>query len=175
MKISKEKKPRTLPGLTTNAMSARQDVVEYLTTKIHQSAAIRILSISIASAKYYGPEDWLHIGIGQMMAFRFKKFLCWHPKNEGKAGLIEQQKKRLMGVRAGVSDYVIEHPECHATLYMEVKVKPNGPTPEQLEFLEYQRKRGHFAEVVYSMEQAHKILKDYENYCINYVEQKKAA
>ena len=157
----KEKKPRTLPGLTDNAVNMRMEVISYLTQHIHPLAGAVLAKLPVNVVKYFTPEDWLHIGIGQMMQFRFKRLQAFHPKNEGKSGIIEQVKKRYMGVLAGASDYIIEHPDILTTLYMEVKVKPNKPTPEQTAFLNFQRGRGHLAEVVYSMEQAHRILKDY--------------
>jgi len=97
------------------------------------------------AAKYMGPEDFLHVAICTYIREYHPTFKVSHPKNESKEGFSGQCKKKLMAVNSGFSDLLIQRPDTLRDLYLEVKVKPNKATPEQLEFIEFQRGRGHSA------------------------------
>jgi hypothetical protein len=47
--------------------------------------------------------------------------------------------------------------------FFEIKVRPNKPTLEQLNFIEQMRKRGCIAGVVYSIEDIYKLIEEVDN------------
>jgi len=116
------------------------------------------------AAKYLGPEDILHIAICAFIREYHPALRVSHAKNEGKEGHVGQAKKRMMGVMAGFADLMIQKPGTLHALFLEVKVKPNVLTPEQKEFLEFQKKCGHFAFPVYSFGEAADLINDYAKY-----------
>lgn len=77
-----------------------------------------------------------------------------------------------MGVRKGMPDVMVF--ECrmvkqqaplpileHCGLAIELKVKPNKPTPEQLEILEHLSVRGWLTAVCYSFDEAKTFIDNY--------------
>lgn len=151
---------RPLPGLTPTAAAMRTECYDFL-LKTNQSALLKMQSAIGKDLNFYGPEDVLQIAICALNKAVFPQLLFWHNKNEGKESYSGQRKKKAMGVKAGVIDLTIQMPNCLQILWLEVKVKPNKPSKDQHDFLEFQRKCGHVAEVAYSIEQAYIIIKNY--------------
>jgi hypothetical protein len=154
------KTKRQLPGLTPTAAAMRTECYDFL-LKTNQSALLKFQSAIGKDSSFYCQEDVLQIAICCMLQACFPKLLFWHPKNEGKESYSGQRKKKVMGVKAGVIDLPIQKPDCLQILWLEVKVKPNKPTKEQHEFLDFQRRCGHMAEVAYNIDQAYTIIKNY--------------
>ncbi len=150
-----------LPGLTENAVKMRHECIEFLAKRRLMVAVMDLQNIAQTFGKYLGPEDWLHISTCLYIKFAYLTLKVTHPKNEGKAGNVEQMKKKKMGVCQGASDLLIQRKFKTRSLWIELKVKPNRPTPEQVEFINFQRECGHVAEFAYNIEQAAKIIDEY--------------
>jgi hypothetical protein len=153
-------KTRLPPGLTENALMRRSECVDYLSER-SIAALMEFNRLPKNVLQYFGPEDILHVCICLLAKHAYKNLQLFHPKNEGKAGHIAQIKKKYMAVKPGFSDLEICRDDSVQTLYMEVKVKPNGPSPDQIKFIAMQRKRGHMAEVCFGLKQADEILNQY--------------
>lgn len=66
------------------------------------------------------------------------------------------------GKRAGVPDVVLPVPRgAHAALYIELKVKPNKVSPEQIAWHERLRAAGNRVEVCWSWVEAREAIEDY--------------
>ena len=88
--------------------------------------------------------------------------LAWHVPNERKASIRRRVSMARAGVKKGVPDITIPVPnKHHAGLYIEMKVKPNKPSPEQLELIAALKKAGNYALVCYSAEEALGVLGRY--------------
>lgn len=69
---------------------------------------------------------------------------------------------KLLGVTAGVSDYMLSVPSgTYHGLYLEAKSQTGKASPEQLSDHELRRKRGYRVEIFRSLDQAQKIIMDY--------------
>lgn len=68
------------------------------------------------------------------------------------------------GMTKGILDLCLPYPSngFHG-LYIEMKVKGNKPTPEQLEFKQYLLENGYLANVCFSCDEAISLLKEYLN------------
>ncbi len=67
-----------------------------------------------------------------------------------------------MGVLSGVSDICVMIPKNgFGGLFIELKVKPNKPSPAQLKFLETMNSNGYLAVVRYGAEEAIKTIQEY--------------
>jgi hypothetical protein len=88
--------------------------------------------------------------------------LAWHVPNERKASIKRRVSMARAGVKKGVPDITVPVPnKRYAGLYIEMKVKPNRPSPEQLELIEALKRAGNYALVCYSAEEALKVLQNY--------------
>ncbi len=71
------------------------------------------------------------------------------------------------GLRAGVPDVFLPVPrwlpngDCLHGLFIELKVKPNKPTPQQNEWIAYLSDAGYQAVVCYGMRDAARVILDY--------------
>lgn len=82
--------------------------------------------------------------------------------NGGYRNIQTAVKLKEEGVVAGVLDLFLACPRgAYAGLYIEMKVKPNKPTPEQLEFMDNVRQEGYSAVVCYSATEAINVITDY--------------
>lgn len=88
--------------------------------------------------------------------------LAWHVPNERKASIIRRAKMKLAGVKKGVPDITIPVPnEKYAALYIEMKVKPNRPSPEQLDMLKDLNAQGNYAAICWSANEAIELIQKY--------------
>ena len=66
------------------------------------------------------------------------------------------------GVKAGVSDIYLPYPaQGYHGLFVEMKVKPNKPTPAQCQWLDWFNSQGYLAKVAYGFDEAKEILCEY--------------
>jgi len=66
------------------------------------------------------------------------------------------------GVKKGVPDISVPVPnKTHHGLYIELKIKPNKPSPEQLKIIDELNKVGNYACVCWSAEEAIATLEAY--------------
>lgn len=85
--------------------------------------------------------------------------LAWHVPNERKASIRRRVSLARAGVKKGVPDITIPVPnKRYAGLYIEMKVKPNKPSPEQLDLIEQLKRAGNYALVCYSANEALDVL-----------------
>lgn len=105
--------------------------------------------------------------IEQIQVFDFLKFhkldeLAFHSATERSCSPQHGAILKRMGVRRGVPDILILRPSCgfHG-LGIELKVKPNKPTPEQLEFLALLNANGYLGVVRYGADEAIKTIQEY--------------
>ena len=106
--------------------------------------------------KYVGPEDHLQHQVITWLAWQYPKLKYHHSPNEGKRSKFEQFKFKYLGSDSGFPDLIF--PEIH--LVIELKIKPNKPTPAQREWLDYFRSIRWTAEVCYSFDEAIGVIRD---------------
>lgn len=105
---------------------------------------------------YMGPEDHLQHQVITWLKFQHPKLRYHHSPNEGKRTPFEQFKFKYLGSDAGFPDLIF--PELE--LVIELKVKPNRPTPAQREWLDFFRSIGWTAEVCYTFDEAITVIND---------------
>lgn len=83
--------------------------------------------------------------------------------NGGSRNLIEAVKFKRMGVSAGFPDIEIPLPSgSHHGLYIELKrVNGSKVSKEQVEWLEYLRNQGYYADIAYGFEEAKAMVLHY--------------
>jgi len=96
-------------------------------------------------AQYVPELEWLHcIPNGTRLLHRSKK-----------SAPIEAQRLKAAGVKKGVPDMFLPIPRMgYHGLYIELKVHPNKPTPDQKRWLEFLSSQGYRAEVHYGADAA---------------------
>ena len=109
-------------------------------------------------------EDSLQIAVIDYLRYQFPHVLAFHCPNGGSRNAIEGAKLKRMGVLAGVSDILIFH-RCRMCA-IELKIKPNLPTPKQKEFGDKWVKEGGKFFVAFDILQAKKIIDEFLN---NYI------
>lgn len=88
--------------------------------------------------------------------------LAWHVPNERKASIIRRAKMKLAGVKKGVPDITIPVPnDKYTSLFIEMKVKPNKPSPEQLDMLKDLNAVGAYAVICWSADEAIEVIQKY--------------
>lgn len=85
---------------------------------------------------------------------QFRNKIIFAIPNGGKRSAFEAYRMKKGGVLAGVPDLCVPHKTLfgQSALYIELKVKPNKPTPIQLELMDKLFKAGNMVEVVYDFE-----------------------
>jgi len=122
------------------------------------------------------PENNLQIAVAQYLRLQYPLVLFIHVPNEGNR-VRKQNKKggwyspegvrnKQMGVVPGCPDFLIFKPVQHGLVTyhgaaIELKIKPNRPTPEQLNFMNHLKNEGWYTAVCYDMDEAEKIIKMY--------------
>lgn len=76
-----------------------------------------------------------------------------HVPNAGLRSKFSGHMLQRSGMVAGVSDVFIMRPNAHYSgLWLELKIKPNKPTPAQLRFLELVKQEGYWGEICYELD-----------------------
>ena len=88
--------------------------------------------------------------------------LAFHVPNERKASIARRMTLKRAGVRKGVPDICVPYPSggYHA-LFIEMKIKPNRPSPAQIELLEKLAAAGNYTMLCWSAKEAIDILEKY--------------
>lgn len=82
--------------------------------------------------------------------------------NERKASVARHIALRRAGLKKGIPDICVPIPnDKYSSLYIEMKVKPNRATPEQMTLLKKLNGVGHYAVICWSGEDAINILENY--------------
>ena len=137
--------------------------------------------------KFLGPEDHLHIQVVQYLQLQYPDVFFIHTPNEGKRTKFEQYKFKILGGTPGVPDimiykfrydvkieqgvmpgttddipnFLLSHYDINVGLAIELKIKPNKPTPAQLECLHQLEKAGWKTHVIYDFDDAKEIIDIY--------------
>lgn len=107
-------------------------------------------------------ELQMHISIATRLRFQCKPgIVWWHCPNGELREDSHGAKLKAMGVRPGVSDleFAFRHPTPN--LYLELKARGRGLTPEQELFRDQVRAIGHKYEWTDSLDDAIRILRSY--------------
>lgn len=108
-------------------------------------------------------EDSMSISVANYIRMQYPKVLFSHVPNGGKRSAREGARFKRMGVRKGIPDFLIfETNDPHLRgLALELKVKPNKPSPEQLEVIAELKRLKWVAEICYSFDETKKIIDTY--------------
>ncbi len=106
--------------------------------------------------KYLSKEDHLQHQVITWLQWQYPLLRYHHSPDAGKRTKFEQFKYKYLGSDSGFLDLIF--PEL--LLIIELKIKPNKPTPAQIEWIEYFKTIGWQAEVCYSFEAAQSMIKE---------------
>ncbi len=111
---------------------------------------------------YQGKEDAFQIAACNLLGYQFPTLEWFHPPNGGLRNKAVGSKLKKQGVKAGVSDLIIQTPSgpYHGAC-IELKVKGGRLSPDQKAFLNRNIKLGHFCAVVYSIDGLKQCLVEY--------------
>lgn len=121
---------------------------------------------------YVGKEDDFQISVVNWIRSQYPNVLMNHTPNGagilgGKstgARIAKLTKLKKMGVSKGFPDLsILEPTERYHALYLELKIWPNKPTPEQLEWHRQLRDRGNRVATCYGLDEVIEIVKEYGN------------
>jgi hypothetical protein len=112
--------------------------------------------------KFLTKENKFQRSVAQWLNLQYPNLLWWHTPNEGKRSKFEQWLAKILGIRAGVSDIIILHPnkQFHG-IAMELKVAPNKATSAQLKFLKQAEQAGFYTCIAYNIEEVMQIISSY--------------
>lgn len=108
-------------------------------------------------------EDDMAVSVANYIRLQYPKVLFSHVPNGGKRNAREGARFKRMGVRKGIPDFLIfetNDPNLRGVA-LELKVKPNKPSPEQVEVIAELKRLKWVAEICYSFDEAQKILNTY--------------
>ena len=107
-------------------------------------------------------EDNLQIQVINYLRYQYGKAFFTHHPSGGKRDIREAAKFKRMGVLAGVPDILIFNKNYSFDgLAIELKIKPNKPTKNQLEVMDRFRNVGFDVHVCYDFDSCKKIIDNY--------------
>tara|TARA_R110000868_G_scaffold284777_1_gene545227 strand:+ start:368 stop:751 length:384 start_codon:yes stop_codon:yes gene_type:complete len=90
--------------------------------------------------------------------------LAFHIPNESKSSIQRRMTMKRAGVKKGIPDICIPIPnDKFASLYIEMKIKPNKPSPEQMQVIRELNQAGNYACLCWSADEAIEMLTKYLN------------
>lgn len=105
-------------------------------------------------------EDKLQVSVAKYLDC--KKVVWCHVANERKTSFQAGKRMKSKGVKSGVPDCLIFNSNnTYNGLAIELKIKPNKATANQIEWLNKLKKEGWCIGVCYSFEEARKLIDDY--------------
>jgi hypothetical protein len=88
--------------------------------------------------------------------------LAFHVPNERRASIPRRVALKRAGVRKGIPDIVVPvSNDKYSGLYIEMKVKPNKASPEQMAILRQLNSVGNYAVLCWSAQDAIEIINKY--------------
>lgn len=112
--------------------------------------------------KFLGPEDHLHRQVINYLCSQYPGVLFHHSPMEGRRSKFEQFKLKWMGAKSGFPDLMIFCANKNGNgLAIELKVKPNKPTPNQKEWITQLWNRNYRAKICYSFDEAKSVIDKY--------------
>ena len=106
--------------------------------------------------KYLGPEDHLQHQVIMWLKYQHPLLKYHHSPDASKRTPFERFKYDYLGSDAGYLDLTFPS----LLLAIELKIKPNKPTPAQLEWIDYLNKNGWRADVCYSFDESIKAIQE---------------
>lgn len=116
-------------------------------------------------------EDSLQIAVADYLRLQYPYVLFCHIPNGGSRNAIEGAKLKRMGVKGGMPDIMIfkadikrvniKDAKFNFGLFLELKIKPNKPTKNQIEIMANLRDEGWAGDVCYDFESAKKLIDNY--------------
>lgn len=107
-------------------------------------------------------EDHLQMQVMSYIRYQYPDLLAFHTPNGGNRNALEGAKFKRMGVLPGVPDILIPKPnKQYNGLCIELKIKPNKPTPNQVEVIGKFKQNNWHVEVCYDFETATKTIENY--------------
>lgn len=112
-------------------------------------------------------EDALNVAVANYIRLQYPSVFFAHLPNGGSRNIIEAVKLKRMGVRKGMPDLMLFHRKyfkdksTYAGLFIELKIKPNKPTDEQMFAMSELRKNGWNGGVCYDFESAKLLIDSY--------------
>lgn len=83
------------------------------------------------------------------------KLPMMHSPNEGKRSVVTGHRLKRAGLMPGASDcFFLKGNTMYKGLWIELKIKPNIPSKEQLRFLELVNSLGYLGDVCYDLDEA---------------------
>ena len=108
------------------------------------------------------PEDDLQMSVAKILDS--KKLLWCHVANERKTSKQQGLRLKKKGVKRGVPDVLIFEPKgIYYGLAIELKIKPNKPTNNQLEWLQSLSDRNWKSYCAYNIDEVIEIVEKYIN------------
>ena len=105
-------------------------------------------------------EDDMAMSVATYLKLQYPKVLFTHSPNGGKRNAREGARFKRMGVKRGMVDFLIfdsNNPHIRGVA-IELKVKPNKCTPEQVEVIEQFKTLKWAAYVCYSYDEAQQVI-----------------
>jgi hypothetical protein len=88
--------------------------------------------------------------------------LAYHVPNESKASIARRVTLKRAGLKKGVPDICVPVAnDKYHSLYIEMKIKPNKASPEQMSLLQHLNAVGNYAVLCWSADEAMDILDKY--------------
>lgn len=113
-------------------------------------------------SKFLSAEDNLHIAVVNYLRYQYPKLFWMHPVNEGKRTKFEQYKAKELGITSGIPDILIfEQSIAFNGLAIELKIKPNKPTDNQIMCMKKLKDSGWWCAVSYTFDEAKKEIDNY--------------
>lgn len=107
-------------------------------------------------------EDVLQIQVVNYLKMQHKKAFYFHSPNGGKRNAREALKFKKMGVLSGLPDLMfLDSTFNYCGLAIELKIKPNKPTENQLEQIKRLQNLGFKTAICYSFEEAKNEIDNY--------------
>lgn len=88
--------------------------------------------------------------------------LAFHIPNESKSSIQRRMSMKRAGVKKGVPDICVPVPnDKFAALYIEMKIKPNKPSSEQMQLIRELNQVGNYAALCWSADEAIEMMDKY--------------
>ncbi len=106
-----------------------------------------------AKTKPKHPESDLQQTCVRWFRYQYPGLLLYANMNHGKRGLNAGRLEKLGGFTAGIPDLFLASPRGgYGGMYIELKIHPNKPTPEQAEMIERLYQAGYSVTVCYNFD-----------------------
>ena len=102
--------------------------------------------------RYLGKEDHLQHQVINWLKYKYPKVRYHHSPNEGKRSKFEQFKYKFLGSDSGFPDLIIFI--GNKFFVVELKIKPNKPSPSQIDWLSFFESMGVPIKVAYDFDEA---------------------